>query len=290
MSKTTDKEAGKERVQKVLATAGLGSRREIEQWIREGRIRINGRLAQLGDRVDMDDQIKLDGKTIHSEKIAAAAKNHHIIIYNKPEGEIVSRDDPDGRKTVFRKLPKLPHGRWISVGRLDINSSGLLIFTTHGELANRLMHPSTEIEREYAVRVLGDADDEMLEQLVNGVELEDGFARFEEIVDSGGGGRNHWFHVVIMEGRKREVRRLWEAVGCKVNRLKRVRFGPIILDSSVKVGQWRELDKNERRALLDMAELPDKDFNLLPKFRPSGKKQDEAGTQKRRKPKSVWRR
>jgi 23S rRNA pseudouridine2605 synthase len=290
MPKPTDTEAGKERVQKVLANAGLGSRREIEQWIREGRIRINGRLAQLGDRVATDDQLKLDGKTVNSDKIAAAAKNHHIIIYNKPEGEIVSRDDPDGRKTVFRKLPKIHHGRWISVGRLDINSSGLLIFTTHGELANRLMHPSTKIEREYAVRVNGEVTEEMIKELVNGIQLEDGFARFEDVVESGGEGRNRWYHVVIMEGRKREVRRLWEAVGCRVNRLKRVRFGPIILDSSVKVGQWRELDKVERRSLLDMAELPDKDFNLLPKYRPSRKKADEAGTPKKRKSKSVWRR
>ncbi|MGV6825594.1 MAG: pseudouridine synthase, partial [bacterium] len=169
---------------------------------------------------------------------------------NKPEGEIVSRDDPEGRRSVFSRLPRLSHGRWIAVGRLDLNSAGLLLFTTDGELANRLMHPRELIEREYAVRVHGEVTEEMIRTLVRGVELEDGPARFEDVVAAGGEGTNQWFHLVIMEGRKREVRRLWEAVGVTVNRLKRVRFGPIFLDSSVKVGKWRELTKEERKALL----------------------------------------
>ena len=244
-----------DRLQKVLANAGFGSRREIEQWIREGRVRINDRLAQLGDQVSEDDRIKIDGRPV-SEKRLRSQQRHHVIMYNKPEGEIVSRHDEQGRKSVFDRLPPLEKGRWIAVGRLDLNSSGLLIFTTHGELANRLMHPSTVIEREYAVRVHGHVNDEQLEQLVQGVDLEDGFARFEEIVDSGGEGSNHWYHVVIMEGRKREVRRLWEAIGVQVNRLKRVRFGPLFLNSAVKAGQWRSLGREELRQLSELTDIP----------------------------------
>jgi 23S rRNA pseudouridine2605 synthase len=243
----------KERIHKVLANAGLGSRRTVEQWIREGRITVNGRPAQLGERIDAADQVKIDGRSVSGKRLRQHC--HHVIIYNKPEGEIVSRRDDSGRPTVFQRLPKLPSGRWIAVGRLDINSSGLLLLTTHGELANRLMHPASQIEREYAVRVHGEVSPQMLQQLVNSVELEDGTARFEEIVESGGEGANRWFHVVIMEGRKREVRRMWEAVGARVNRLKRVRFGPIILDSSVKAGRWRTLTREESSKLLAMAGL-----------------------------------
>ena len=243
-----------ERLQKVLANAGFGSRRQIEQWIREGRIRINGRLAQLGDQVGEEDRIKIDGRPV-SEKRIQSQQKHHVIMYNKPEGEIVSRHDEKGRASVFDHLPPLEKGRWIAVGRLDLNSAGLMIFTTHGELANRLMHPSRQIEREYAVRVHGHVNDEQLEQLVTGVELDDGFARFEEIVDSGGEGSNHWYHVVIMEGRKREVRRLWEAIGVQVNRLKRVRFGPLFLNSAVKAGQWRSLNREELRQLSGLTEI-----------------------------------
>jgi len=244
-----------ERVQKVLASAGLGSRREIEQWIRAGRIRINDRLASLGDRVSPTDVIKIDGRPLSAKRLAPPPRE--IIIYNKPEGELVTRSDPQGRPVVFDRLPRPARGRWIAVGRLDINTSGLLILTTDGELANRLMHPSTQVEREYAVRVFGEASDEKLQQLVNGVELDDGPARFEEITPAGGEGMNRWFHVVIMEGRKREVRRLWEAVGLQVSRLKRVRYGPVILDSSVKVGRSRVLSAEERQAVLDMAGMSD---------------------------------
>lgn len=240
-----------ERIQKALANAGLGSRREIERWIEAGRITVNAKPAKLGDRIVADDVVRVDGKQVSERRLADV--DRHIIIYNKPEGEIVSRHDPEGKKTVFSRLPKLPRGRWISVGRLDVNSSGLLLLTTDGELANRLMHPRNQIEREYAVRVFGEVDQDIITQLVKGVELEDGPARFEDVVDSGGEGINRWFHVVIMEGRNREVRRMWDAVGILVNRLKRVRFGPIILDSSVKAGQWRELSKQERQELLKVA-------------------------------------
>lgn len=243
----------KERIQKVLANAGLGSRRTVERWIREGRITVNDRPAQLGERIDAADHVKVDGRGVSSKRLRQ--HHHHVIIYNKPEGEIVSRRDDSGRPTVFQRLPKLLSGRWIAVGRLDINSSGLLLLTTHGELANRLMHPASQIEREYAVRVHGEVTPQMLQQLVNGVDLEDGAARFEEIVESGGEGSNRWFHVVIMEGRKREVRRMWETVGARVNRLKRVRFGPVILDSSVKAGRWRTLTREESGKLLAMAGL-----------------------------------
>ena len=242
-----------DRVQKLLANAGLGSRRHLETLISEGRIKVNGTVVKLGDRATADDRIEIDGRPVASKRLAGDKR--FAIMYNKPEGELVTRNDTEGRKTVFERLPRLPFGRWIAVGRLDVNSAGLLLFTNDGELANRLMHPRTEIAREYAVRVNGEVTDAMVRQLVNGVELDDGPARFEDVVDSGGEGSNRWFHLVIMEGRKREVRRLWEAVGATVSRLKRVRYGPIILDSSVKVGQWRELEREERRELLDVVGL-----------------------------------
>jgi 23S rRNA pseudouridine2605 synthase len=247
--------AAGERLQKVLANAGLGSRREIEGWIAEGRVKVDGKVARLGDRVGAEAQISVDDRPVSAKRIAGVER--HVIMYNKPEGEVVSRHDPEGRPSVFHRLPRLRSGRWIAVGRLDVNSAGLLLFTTDGELANRLMHPRHVIEREYAVRVHGEVTEAMVKQLVNGVELEDGPARFEEVVESGGEGANRWFHLVIMEGRKREVRRLWEAVGVTVSRLKRVRYGPVILDSSVKAGRWRALDKDERQALLAAVGLKD---------------------------------
>ena len=240
-----------QRLQKLLADAGLGSRRRIEEWIRAGRVKVNGRVAQLGERATPDDRIEVDGRPVSPRRLGK--RERFVLLYNKPEGEVVSRADPEGRPTVFERLPKLPRGRWIAVGRLDVNSSGLLLFTNDGDLANRLMHPGRLIEREYAVRVHGEVTDEMVRRLVEGVELEDGPARFEEVVFSGGEGTNRWFHVVLMEGRKREVRRMWSAVGAEVSRLKRVRFGPVILDSATKAGQWRELDPEERQALLAAA-------------------------------------
>ena len=243
-----DKNSG-ERLQKVLANAGIASRRKAEDMIRDGRVKINAKVAQLGDKVSEGDKVFVDNKPVGHKRIKQ--NERYVIIYNKPEGEIVTNNDPGGRPTVFKNLPRVPDGRWISVGRLDINSAGLMLFTNDGELANRLMHPRYQIDREYAVRVNGEVTDQMVKQLVSGVELEDGKARFEDVVDSGGEGSNRWFHVVIMEGRKREVRRMWDAVGAQVSRLKRVRYGPIFLDSKVKVGRWRELDKEERKALLE---------------------------------------
>lgn len=237
-----------ERLQKVLANAGMGSRRQIEGWIAEGRVEVNGLVAELGQRIEPSDVIYVDGKRI--AKRLLEAPNREVIVYNKPEGELVTRKDPEGRRTVFERMPKLKHGRWIPVGRLDLNSSGLLLLTTDGELANQLMHPSRQVEREYAVRVMGEVTEEQLKALTHGVELEDGPARFEEIVESGGEGINRWFHVVIMEGRQREVRRMWEAVGARVSRLKRVRYGSVFLESALKVGRWRYLSEGEINELL----------------------------------------
>lgn len=243
-----------ERLQKVLANAGFGSRREVERWIKEGRVKINGKLAKLGDRVTGEDLVQVGNRRVRIDRISDIERR--VIVYNKPEGEVVTMSDPERRPTAFRRLPKLKSsGRWIAVGRLDINSSGLMLFTTDGELANRLMHPSKAVEREYAVRVLGNITQDMLETLVTGVELEDGPARFEDVVESGGEGANRWFHVVIMEGRNREVRRMWEAVGAKVNRLKRVRYGPVMLGDRLHVGKSRDLDRKEMSELLGMVGL-----------------------------------
>ncbi len=251
-----------ERLQKVLANAGLGSRREIEGWIKAGRIQVNGRVATLGCRIGGGEQIKLDGKPLKPARLSAPQRQ--VIIYNKPEGELVTRSDPEGRPTVFSRLPRLKSGRWIAVGRLDINSAGLLLFTTDGELANRLMHPSRLIEREYAVRILGKVTEEMLQRMVDGIELEDGPARFEHIVESGGTGANRWFHVVIMEGRKREVRRLWEAAGATVSRLIRVRFGPIVMGDRLFAGRSRPLEPDELQQLLQAAGLEERSGTRRP--------------------------
>ena len=232
-----------EKIQKFLANRGFGSRREMEEWIKQGRIRINGATATIGDRVSGDERIQVNGKPI--DRRAIKKDKTKIVIYHKPVGEITTRKDPEKRPTVFAKLPKLRGAKWISIGRLDINTSGLLIFTNDGELANRFMHPAQQLDREYAVRVLGNVESAALTQLREGVDLEDGFARFSDIVESGGDGANSWFHVVIKEGRNREVRRLWEAVGLTVSRLVRVRFGTIILPRELRVGHWRFLDDAE---------------------------------------------
>ncbi|SFM59957.1 23S rRNA pseudouridine2605 synthase [Halopseudomonas yangmingensis] len=232
-----------EKLQKVLARMGLGSRREVETWIGAGRVLVNGEPATLGCRVDSLDQITVDGRPLRRDLGAEVLRR--VMIYNKPEGEVCTRDDPEGRPTVFDRLPRLKHGRWINVGRLDINTSGLLLFTTDGELANRLMHPSWQMDREYAVRVMGEVDEEMIERLKQGVMLEDGPARFTDVVSSGGDGINRWYHVCLVEGRNREVRRLWESQGVRVSRLKRVRFGPVFLGAELPVGRWREMKQNE---------------------------------------------
>lgn len=236
-----------EKLQKILAAAGLGSRREIERWISDGRVSVNGSVAKLGDRATSDDKILVDGKLVRP---AGANQRIRVLLYNKPDGEVCTRSDPEGRKTVFDSLPNLKGERWIAVGRLDISTTGLLLFTNNGDLANKLMHPSSEIDREYLVRVHGAVDDEMLERLRDGVLLEDGMARFSDIVPGERVGTNGWYTVALMEGRNREVRRLWESQNVEVNRLKRVRFGPIFLPSYARRGQWIELDEKPLNDLL----------------------------------------
>ncbi|AOS98534.1 Ribosomal large subunit pseudouridine synthase B [Microbulbifer aggregans] len=241
-----------EKLQKVLARTGVGSRREMERAIEAGRVTVNGQVAELGERVTGEDHIELDGR-----RLPAAEENRcRVIVYNKPVGEICSRHDPEGRPTVYDRLPKLPSGRWISVGRLDFNTSGLLLFTNSGELANRLMHPSSVIDREYLVRIQGQVTDEMKKHLLEGVLLEDGVARFTDIVESGGEGHNRWFYCVVMEGRNREVRRLWESQGVRVSRLKRVRYGSVFIPSNVRVGQWIEMEPKEIDDLCVTAGMP----------------------------------
>lgn len=233
-----------EKLQKVLARLGVGSRRDMESWITQGRVKVNGQVAVLGQRIEPGDALTVDGQLMAADKPEQCMRR--VLIYNKPEGEICTRHDPEGRPTVFERLPRLKEGRWINVGRLDINTTGLMLFTTDGELANRLMHPSYEMDREYAVRVRGEVDEEMIERLKAGVMLEDGPARFTDIQEAPGGeGLNHWFHCVVMEGRNREVRRLWESQGVIVSRLKRVRFGPVFLTSNLPLGRWREMTQTE---------------------------------------------
>lgn len=240
-----------EKLQKVLARAGLGSRREMETAIEAGRAFVNGHPAKLGDRVEAKDKIMFDGK-----EVAAFTTYRRVLVYNKPEGEVCTRQDPEGRPTIFDRLPPAGEGRWVSIGRLDINTSGLLLVTTDGELANRLMHPSSQVEREYAVRILGEVNPDMVKAMHEGVMLEDGMARFTDIQEFGGSGANTWFHVVIMEGRNREVRRLWESQGVKVSRLKRVRYGNVFMDSDLRMGQWKELDQKVVDTLADSVGLP----------------------------------
>ena len=239
-----------EKLQKVLARAGFGSRRELEVWISQGRVRVNGRIAMLGDRVSVDDKVVVDGKKLAPQ--IKTQNSRRVLLYNKPEGEISSRSDPKRRSTVYDRLPPLRHGRWVAVGRLDINTSGLLLFTTDGELANRLMHPSSNIEREYAVRVMGEVSDAMIKRMHEGVTIEDHLCRFTDVQYFGGEGLNHWYHVVLMEGRNREVRKLWESQGLRVSRLKRVRYGPIFIPSTCKKGRFIELPMREVDKLLQI--------------------------------------
>lgn len=239
-----------EKIQKVLARAGYGSRRQIEGWIREGLVHVNNRLAVLGDRVGEEDRIFLQGKLCERLTTPAAAR---VLVYHKAEGEMTTRRDPEGRATVFDHLPPIQGGRWINVGRLDYLTAGLLLFTNDGEFANRLMHPSTQLEREYKARVMGRATPEMLTQLRQGVMLDDGPAHFETLVDGGGEGLNHWYTVTVKQGRNRVVRRLFESQGLKVNRLKRTRFGSIVLPKSLRVGAWLELEPDQVARLLEEA-------------------------------------
>lgn len=245
-----------DRLQKVLAQAGLGSRREIEEWISAGRVTVNGAVATLGVRVVDGDKVMVDGRIIklHLEEEQALPR---VLIYHKQEGEIVSRDDPKGRANVFDSLPKLRGQKWVAIGRLDFNTSGLLIFTTSGELANRLMHPRFEVEREYAVRVQGEMTTEQMKQMTRqGLELEDGVVKFDSLTDEGGEGFNHWYRIVIKEGRNREVRRTFEAMQLPVSRLMRVRFGIVNLPSRIKRGMMDELDDTQVKAILEWVGLP----------------------------------
>jgi 23S rRNA pseudouridine2605 synthase len=260
VAKGADKEdlppkAEGEKLQKVLARTGIGSRREMEKWIEARRVSINGKLATLGDRVGDKDRLSVDGRTLER----APAEATRCILYHKPTGEVTTRSDPEGRSTVFDRLPNLKSGRWISIGRLDFNTSGLLLFTTDGDLANSLMHPSSNIEREYMIRVMGEIKPDMLKRMIDGVMLEDGMARFTDIQEASGDGINRWYYVVIMEGRNREVRRLWESQGLTVSRLKRVRYGDVFIPSKVKQGQWVELERKEIKSLYRMADLPMKE-------------------------------
>lgn len=251
-----------DKLQKVLANAGLGSRREMEKWIEQGRASVNGKIATLGDRVEPNDQIRVDGNLINRQSSESVCR---VLMYNKPEGELCSRKDPEGRATVFDRLPNIANGRWIAVGRLDINTSGLLLFTNDGELANRLMHPKHEVEREYAVRVFGEVTNDKLNKLKRGVELEDGMAKFTSIQGRPGDDEslNSWFNVTLSEGRNREVRRLWESQDLQVSRLIRVNYGGLELKKRLPQGAWVELELPDLNMLRKSVQLPAETESLI---------------------------
>ena len=242
-----------EKLQKVLARVGLGSRRYMEEVIAAGRVSINGKVAQVGERIEPTDELRIDGRKVQFQ--IEDEIRRRVLIYYKPEGEICSRNDPESRPTVFEQLPSIPGDRWVMVGRLDINSTGLLLFTNDGELANRLMHPSNEIEREYAVRVMGEVTPQIKKNMTQGVVLDDGPAKFESFSEIGGEGINRWYQVVVKEGRNREVRRIFESQGLKVSRLLRTRYGTVILPRELRTGRWIELDKNDIDNLTKSVEL-----------------------------------
>ena len=258
------------KLHKVLAQAGLGSRLEMEQLILEGRISVNNEPAHIGQRIQYGDQVKVNGKPI---RVRIEAPKARVIAYHKPAGEIVTHDDPQNRPSVFRKLPRLQQGKWQSVGRLDLNTEGLLLFTSSGELANRLMHPRFGLEREYAVRVLGALSNEEKRKLLEGVMLDDGPARFGTIEDGGGEGANCWYRVTISEGRNREVRRMMEAVGHAVSRLIRIRYGAMVLPHGLRRGAWIELEESDIRALMKAAGVSERTAQGDP--RPRGRGQPD---------------
>jgi 23S rRNA pseudouridine2605 synthase len=251
-----------ERIQKLLAHQGVASRRQVDLMLQQGRITVDGKPAKPGDQISGREKIALDGKLI---RIATHESRPRLMMYHKPVGQVCTRSDPEGRPDVFQNLPNLERGRWVSIGRLDINTSGLILFTDQGELANRLMHPSYEIEREYAVRVHGAVSTDMLQQLSSGVELEDGLAKFDQIIDGGGEGTNHWYHVVLKEGKNREVRRLWESVGVEVSRLTRVRYDNFNLPKWLKPGKYRLFEDEVVKRLYQKLQLD---------YKPSAKSQD----------------
>ncbi len=263
-----------EKLQKVLARAGIGSRREMEDYISNGRVSVDGKVARLGDRVETTQLIRVDGHKVKVEQ--AQERICRVLMYHKPEGELCTRKDPEGRPTVFDRLPRLEGDRWIAIGRLDINTQGLLLFTNDGELANRLMHPSYEIEREYASRVFGDVENSTLKALTQGVELEDGPARFLHVSPQGGEGINKWFNVTLAEGRNREVRRLWQSQGVEVSRLIRIRYGDLELDKRLPHGGWKELELGEvnyLRKLVSLRPETETKLSVVPKKR--GEKRKE---------------
>jgi len=264
-----------ERLQKLLAGAGHGSRRTIEEWIRDGRVSVNGRVAELGVRATAADDIRLDGKKLELGGIAPAGTST-VLLYNKPLGEVTTRSDPQGRPTVFERLPQPPHGRWIVVGRLDVNTSGLLLFTTDGGLAHRLMHPSAEVEREYLVRSRGVLSPAQLRRLLDGVQLEDGPGRFDSVSPSRTEGAHAWYRVVLREGRNREVRRLWQAVDSEVSRLLRIRYGPVQLPKDMVTGAWQLLGADQVSALAGAAALV-KPRQASPEVRPPVAVAERAG-------------
>ena len=255
----SDSQANTEKLQKVLARLGMGSRRELETWIEAGRVSINGDRAKLGDRVSERDIIRVDGRRVGQldgrKRYETRGPRPRVLAYHKPAGEVTTRRDTEGRPTVFAALPRLRLGRWIPVGRLDINTTGLLLLTTDGDLAHRLMHPSTGVAREYAVRVFGEVSREVLERLRTGVELDDGPARFETLEDAGGEGMNHWYRATLKEGRNREVRRLWESQGVQVSRLIRTGYATVRLSRRLRPGRWEELPAQEVAALREAVGL-----------------------------------
>lgn len=248
----------KERIQKVLAQAGYGSRREIESLIESGRVFVNEQTAKLGDKISHEDRVRIDERPL--ALTSPDLLSCRVIVYNKKEGEVCTRTDPDGRPTVFDNLPRLQKARWVMVGRLDLNTTGLLLFTTNGELANRLMHPSYEIEREYAVRIYGEVTQTQLDNLQKGVMLEDGMAKFDKITFQGGEGKNQWYHVTLREGRNREVRRLWESQELVVSRLMRIRYDEVKLDRHISPGKWADLQPRFINQLAQRVELQVKPY------------------------------
>ncbi|WP_178862411.1 23S rRNA pseudouridine(2605) synthase RluB [Thiomicrorhabdus cannonii] len=246
-----------EKLQKILARAGFGSRRAVETLISEGKVKVNGRVAQLGERATENDLIKVNDQPVKATRLAKQPTQ--VILYNKPEGLVCSRKDEKGRETIFDQLPRIINSRWVSIGRLDINTSGLLILTNNGELANRLMHPSYEVEREYLVRVFGEVPDSIIKQLKEGIMLEDGPAKFDKISRLPGeeGTMNSWFRVVIKEGRNREVRRMWESQGVQVNRLQRIRYGEFQLPRNLRKGKTESLTWKQINQLLKRVDLPE---------------------------------
>lgn len=272
---------GAERLQKVMANAGLGSRRALEKLIQEGRVSVNGKPAVIGQSVAEGALVTFNAQ---QWRVAGTTGQNRTLIYNKPEGEVTSRGDPEGRPTVFDRLPRVRNARWVAVGRLDINTTGLLLLTTDGELAHKMMHPSSKVDREYVCRIRGEATPEQLERLREGVELDDGPARFSDIQVAGGRGENHWYHVTLLEGRNREVRRLWESQGLAVSRLKRVRYGAAFLPKRLRMGQFSEISPSEHAILREDVGLPSaaQELSLEPLKGPKGRAKPKGSQRQQR--------